>query len=180
MKEINTEGEATNAAPAGHSSARPVRDRATNERRPVRQHPHAAAAAAVGAYFFAVGAHLLPIPGGPSNLHGPSWLVLCVGLAFLLAGVALLIQTLGHANTAGELPAEAQRWLRAVQYLIGFRIFCCFGAIASWIAFGPGERHFSGTIMVGGAAINAAIGRTAFGVATMIIWLCTAAVTRAG
>ena len=99
-----------------------------NETRPGRNYLCAAAAAAVGAYFFAVGAHLLPIPGGPSNLHGPSWLVLCVGLAFLLAGVALLIQTLGHANTAGELPADAPRWLRAVQYLIGFTIFCCFGA----------------------------------------------------
>ncbi len=151
-----------------------------NETRPGRNYLCAAAAAAVGAYFFAVGAHLLPIPGGPSNLHGPSWLVLCVGLAFLLAGVALLIQTLGHANTAGELPADAPRWLRAVQYLIGFTIFCCFGAIASWIAFGPGERHFSGTIMVGDAATNAAIGRSAFGVAAVIIWLCTAAVAASG
>src|SRR5512132_2168720 len=34
---------------------------------------YAALAAATGAYFFAVGARLLPIPGGPSNLNGPLW-----------------------------------------------------------------------------------------------------------
>src|SRR5262245_50881912 len=105
----------------------------------------AAVAAAVGAYFFAVGARLLPIPGGPANLHGPLWLILCAGLAFFLAGVAIAIQTLGHANAGGELPPEAPRWMRAVQYLIALAIFVCFGAIGSWIAFGPGERHFSGS-----------------------------------
>ena len=89
--------------------------------------------------------------------------MLCAGLAFFLAGVAIAIQTLGNANATGELPAEAPRWMRVVQYLIGFTIFC-FGAIASWVAFGPGERHFSETFVFGDAATNAAIGRTAFGV----------------
>lgn len=93
--------------------------------------------------------------------------------SFFLAGVAIAIQTL-CPNAIGELPADAPRWLRLVQYLIAVAIFCCFGAIASWIAFGPGERQFSGTIMTGNATIDAAIGRTAFGVAAVIIWLCTA------
>jgi hypothetical protein len=70
--------------------------------------------------------------------------------------------------------------MRAVQHLIGFTIFCCFGAITSWVAFGPGERHFSGTFVFGDPAINAAIGRTAFGVSAVIIWLCTAAVVASG
>jgi len=56
-------------------------------------------------FFFAVGAGLLPIPGGPSNLHGPLWLLVCVGLAFFLAGVAIIIQLLGDANDSGDLPA---------------------------------------------------------------------------
>ena len=114
---------------------------------------YAALAAAFGVYFFTLGAGLLPIPGGPSNLHGPQWLLLCVGLAFFLAGVAIVIQTLGHANAAtGNLPADAPRWMGVVQYLIGLTIFVCFGVIASWIAFGPGERHFSGTFVFGNAA----------------------------
>lgn len=100
--------------------------------------------------------------------------------SFFLAGVAIAIQTLCPSNAIGELPADAPRWLRLVQYLIAVAIFCCFGAIASWIAFGPGERQFSGTIMTGNATIDAAIGRTAFGVGAVIIWLCTAAVIASG
>ena len=100
--------------------------------------------------------------------------------SFFLAGVAIAIQTLCPSNAIGELPADAPRWLRLVQYLIAVAIFCCFGPIASWIAFGPGERQFSGTIMTGNATIDAAIGRTAFGVGAVIIWLCTAAVIGSG
>jgi hypothetical protein len=134
-----------------------------------------AAAMAGGAYFVAVGAGLLPIPGGPANLHGPLWLVLCVGLAFFLAGVAIVIQTLGHANDNGDLPAGAPFWIRLLQYLIGLAIFACFGLIGTWVAFGPGERHFSGTLPFADPAANAAIGRIVFGIGAVIVWLCTAA-----
>jgi hypothetical protein len=142
---------------------------------------YAALAVATGVYFFFMGARLLPIPGGPSNLHGPHWVVLCAGVAFFLAGVAIAIQTAGHADaTTGDLPANAPRWMGAAQYLISLTIFVCFGLIASWVAFGPGERHFSGTFEFAGPATNAAIGRTAFGVGALIIWLCTAAVVAFG
>ena len=128
-----------------------------------------------GAFFLAVGIGLLPIPGGPSNLHGPLWLLLCVGLAFFFAGAAIIIQMRGHADASGDLPAGAPLWLRTAQYLIGLCIFVCFGAISSWIAFGPGERHFSGTFMFGDVVTNATIGRIVFGTGAIIIWLCTAA-----
>jgi hypothetical protein len=82
---------------------------------------------------------------------------------------------IGRANDSGDLPAGTPFWLRAMQYLIGLCIFACFGAISSWIAFGPGERQFSGTFMFGDAATNAAIGRIAFGTGAVIIWLCTGA-----
>ena len=148
--------------------------------KPRRNYIYAALSAAVGAYFLAVGLRQFPIPGGPSNLHGPLWLLACAGLAFLLAGIAIAFQTLGEANAAGDLPAAAPRWMRALQYLIGLAIFCCFGAIATWIAFGPGERQFSGTFLFFDPATNAAIGRTAFGIGAVIIWLCTVAVAAAG
>ena|SRR5215813_3248821 len=142
---------------------------------------YAALAVATGVYFFFMGAHLLPVPGGPSNLHGPHWVVLCAGVAFFLAGVAIAIQTAGHANaTTGSLPANAPRWMGVAQYLISLTIFVCFGLIASWVAFGPGERHFSGTFEFAGPAANAAVGRAAFGVGAVIIWLCTAAVAAFG
>ena len=142
---------------------------------PASKYFAAAVAMIAGVFFFAIGAGLLPIPGGPSNLHGPLWLVLCIGLVFFLAGIAIVIQVLGHANDSGDLPAGTAFWMRALQYLIGLAIFASFGAISSWIAFGPGERQFSGTIMFADAQFNAAIGRIAFGTGAIIIWLCTAA-----
>ena len=69
---------------------------------PASRYFAATVAMIAGAFFFAVGAGLLPIPGGPSNLHGPLWLVLCVGLAFFLAGVAIIIQLLGDANARSD------------------------------------------------------------------------------
>ena len=140
----------------------------------------AAVAAATGAYFMVLGAGLLPIPGGPRNLHGPQWLVACVGLAFFLASVAIVIQTLGHANDVGDLPPTAPRWMGIAQYMMSFAIFACFGAIGSWVAFGPGERDFSGSFLFFDRTTNAAIGRTAFGIGAVIIWLCTAAVLASG
>ena len=67
--------------------------------------------------------------------------------------------------------------MRPSQYLIAVAIFCCFGAIA---AFGPGERQFSGTVMTGNATIDAAVGRTAFGIGPVMIWLRAAAVIASG
>jgi hypothetical protein len=39
----------------------------------------------------------------------------------------------------------------------------------TWIAFGPGERQFSGTFLFFDPATNAAIGRIAFGVGAVIV-----------
>lgn len=131
--------------------------------------------AAIGLYFILVGTGVLPIPGGPRNLHGPLWLVLCAGLAFFLGGAAAMMQGFGRANASGELPADAPRWMRVVQYFFGVAIFVCFAAMGSWMAFGPGMRHFSGTF-----AWGETIGRAAFGLGAIITWLCTAAYAVSG
>ena len=126
-------------------------------------------AGGVGLYFSLVGLGLLPLPGGPKNLHGPLWLVLCCGLAFLLGGGSLLLQRVAGANpTTGEMPAGAPHWVRVVQYLMGVAIFACFALIGSWIAFGPGERTFSGTVPTGPT-----FGRIAFGIGALITWAAT-------
>src|SRR5205814_360162 len=123
---------------------------------------------------------LLPVPDMAAHENDPHWLVLCVGLAFLLAGVAIAIQTFGHANAAGELPPAAPRWMRAVQYLSTFTIVACLGAIGTWVAFGPGEREFSGGLPFLGPAVNSMIGRSAFGVGAVLTWLCLAAIAVTG
>ena len=95
-----------------------------------------AGAAAVGLYFMLVGLGVVPVPGGPRNLHSPLWIVLLIGLAFFLGGAAVLIQVIGRANASGELPSDAPQWMRVVQYLIGVAIFASFALVGSWVAIG--------------------------------------------
>ena len=123
--------------------------------------------AGFGLYFALIGLGVLPVPGGPKNLHGPLWIVLAAGVAFLLGGIAVTLQDAGGADLdTGELPSDAARWVRVAQYLIGVTIFACFGLIGSWIAFGPGERAFSGKIPGG-----ATLGRILFGIGALLVWL---------
>jgi hypothetical protein len=133
-----------------------------------------------GLYFMLLGAGVLPGPGGPRNLHAPLWVVLGAGLAFFLAGAAVVLQALGRANRQGEFPAGAPFWLRATQYLIGVAILASFGAIGGWIAFGPGERAFTGSAGLFSGDVSAGIGRAAFGVGALITWLATIAFAVSG
>lgn len=133
-----------------------------------------------GLYFLLVGAGVLPIPGGPRNLHAPLWIVLAAGLAFFLGGAAVVLQAFGCANERGEFPAGAPFWLRATQYLIGVVILASFGAIGSWIAFGPGERAFSGSLGFLSGNVSGAIGRTTFGLGALMIWLAAIGFAVAG
>ena len=112
---------------------------------------------------------MLPVPGGRGNLHGPLWLGLAVGIVFALAGLSALLQVAAGANAQGELPETSPRWMRAAQYLLVAALLMGLAMIGSWIAFGAGERHFSGTLPVSGAA-NASIGRVMFGIGALIAW----------
>ncbi len=103
---------------------------------PRQMYFYGALAAATGLYFMLVGFGVLATPGGPRNLHAPLWVVQLVGLVFVLAGAAIVIQAMGHANGSGELPADAPQWMRAAQYFIGVVVFACFALIGSWVAIG--------------------------------------------
>jgi hypothetical protein len=133
-----------------------------------------AIAAAGGFYFVLVGFGLLPVPGGPRNLHGPLWIVLLIGLVFFLAGAAIFLQAIGRANESGNLPADAPFWMRVAQYLIGVTIFASFALIGSWVTLAGDPRYFSSNVpFLGGAA---SIARIMFGIGALICWLATVAV----
>jgi hypothetical protein len=134
-----------------------------------------AAAALGGLYLMLVGTGLLPVPGGPENLHAPLWVVLCAGLAFFLAGVVVAAQSFGKADADGDLPADAPAWLPIIIHVIGVAIFACFAAMGSWVAFGGGPRQFSGSIAGVSGAADEGIGRIAFGIGAIIAWLSTIA-----
>jgi len=131
-----------------------------------------AIAAMIGLYLVLVALSLLP---PPSRANGPMWVVLLVGLCFLLGGLGALIPVVvtGEVRSDGELPAGAPSWLRLAQHMFMLAIFTCFAMIGSWIAFGPGTRSFSVSlpfVSIKGAA--ELIGRALFGLGAVITWLC--------
>lgn len=129
-----------------------------------------ALAAAAGTYFMMVGIGLLPVPGGPRNLHAPLWVVLLIGLVFFLAGAAVFLQAIGRASDSGELPSDAPQWIRIVQYVIGVVLFATFAVIGSWVAIGGDARQFSSNVPFLGTA---SIARVMFGIGAVICWLAT-------
>ena len=147
---------------------------------PRQMYFYGALAAAAGLYCMLVGLGTLPPPGGPRNLHAPLWVVLLAGLVFFLAGVAIVIQAMGHANASGELPADAPHWMRAAQHLIGVAVFACFALIGSWIALGGESRQFSGGIPFVSHLTNVSLARVMFGFGAAICWLGTIAFAVSG
>jgi hypothetical protein len=130
-------------------------------------------AGGAGLYFMLVGLGVVPAPG---KQHAPSWLVFAAGLVFFLGALGVILPRIAGVKTNGrDLPPGAPRWLQVAQYLLILTIFACFGAIGSWIAFGPGPRVFSGTVPVGPV-----FGRIVFGIGAVIVWLGFIAIAVSG
>ena len=73
---------------------------------------------------------------------------------FLLASMLLFVDAAaGGANADGTLPANASPALRVLQTAAGTGIVTLMGVMATWIAFGRGERHFSETVALPFAAM---------------------------
>jgi hypothetical protein len=88
---------------------------------------------------------MLPIP---LTRGTPAWVGVCAGLLFILGGAAIIngYALAGGAGPDGDLPPGTSFGVRLVQYVLGLGICGLFTAIAGWIAFGKGERHFSTTL----------------------------------
>jgi hypothetical protein len=117
-----------------------------------------------------IGLDVLPVPGGRDVLHAPLWIVLLIGIAVLLAGAAIVIQGVGRANAAGDLPADAPRWMRIAQYLIGVALFALFAMVGTWVALAGDARQFSGGVPLLGT-VNVSLARIVFGLGALICWL---------
>lgn len=112
----------------------------------------------------------------------PGWIAVAAGSTFLLAGGALVVDALaGGIGPGGDLPAGTKPGLRAAQNVCGFGIVVLFATIASWIAFGKGERHFTTTIslpfMWARQSHSDASGRWAFGACAVLLWIVVLAVS---
>lgn len=111
----------------------------------------------------------------------PQWLGVAAGGAFLLAGLTLIVDGVsGGIGPDGQLSADAPPWLHVFQSLMGLGIVATMGALVSWIAFGPGQRHFSTTISLPFGwwrpKSSDTTGRWVFGIAAVLIWCIIAGV----
>ncbi len=116
----------------------------------------------MGLAFIAMGLYPLAIGLGfatarPGSVHAPLWVVALAGACFVLVGTVL---------------AVPQNDLRLRGLLVGLMV-TALAAIFDWVAFGPGERHFSGGISFAGSSMRTgaseASGRIAFGIAAVIL-----------
>jgi len=92
---------------------------------------------------------------GEGRLSGdtPPWVGVCAGLAFALAGLALMIGygVAGGVGPDGDVPPGTPVVVRLVQYAAGVGILAMLASLGTWIAFASGPRQFSGGGSVGGA-----------------------------
>jgi MFS family permease len=103
------------------------------------------------------------IPSAPEKFNAPRWVVGAAGMMFALAGALMLIPEGGKS---------------ALGAFLGATMASLFALVGGWVAFGPGERRFSGAVASGGAAMQTDVGeylgRGAFGVGALIL-ICFAA-----
>lgn len=98
------------------------------------------------------------IPIDPASLYAPRWVLATAGVVFVIGGV---------------MASVGQRHPLLNEGLAGLLIGC-MALIATWIAFGPGEREFSGGISLGPLAIGGStapsLGRVVFGLSAVLLW----------
>lgn len=110
----------------------------------------------------------------PSTIHAPRWVLVVAGLTFAAPGATTLYYGVRNALGGGASTSEGYP---VAGWAAGMLIAAGFTAIAAWIAFGPGERTFSGSVGVGGIGAatspSETVGRWVFGFAAVLCGLIT-------
>ena len=107
----------------------------------------AGARIAIGLVLASVGAVVAVFGAGALAHPSPDLRIVALpaGLAFVFAGALML------------LPAR----LAALQLPFAALMVTALAVVFDWVAFGPGERAFTGSVSVPGAAVHGAIGQLA-------------------
>lgn len=115
----------------------------------------------------AMGAFILVMAGfdpDDSRFHAPRWVVGAVGATFVLAGAAA-IKSKGVSGPHIDNSAGYR--------LILALLLTCFGAVASWVSFGPGDRKFEGTLGIADGILpfdmSETLGRLLFSPAALLL-----------
>ena len=111
----------------------------------------------------ALGGGLIPVD--PSSVHAPGWVIVLCGVVFALDGVME-----GMQGRGGDSLTEP----------FALVLMICFATVFSWVAFGPGERQFTGGESADGASVGGPVGSTAgriaFGFGALLMWAIVAAI----
>jgi hypothetical protein len=116
-------------------------------------------------------------PNAASAAEAPAWVMLAAGLAFIFCGATVIVgfAVAGGAGPDGDLPPGTPPAVRFLHYSCGLGFIASLAAVFTWIAFGTGERHFSGALALGplrrSAAPSGSAGRTLFGLGAMLLWI---------
>jgi hypothetical protein len=134
---------------------------------------------ATGIYFILAALGVLPAPGGEDAANAPAAIIVCAGLAFLLAGLVMAIRAAAGARGGeSEQPADTPRWTHLAYRVLAIAAAGSLAAIGTWIAIGSGPRAF---IAAGPffemRTTGDAIGRTVFGLGAVIVWITVIAFT---
>ena len=129
-------------------------------------------AAAMGAFIVAGACNLFGLNMHPTK-DTPSWIGICAGLIFVAGGLAVILQSLPVAKPMpdGGLSPNAPRWVQGISLALGLFIVGGLAAVGLWIAFGPGERHFSSNLPFMSGPANDTLGRVVFGIGAVLTCL---------
>ena len=128
--------------------------------------------AAAGGFILLAAAGFIPAP--EESFHAPHWVVGLGGLAFLIAGGILLEgQLFAWLGRDGRRDEFRQAVFEVSRYWAGATIVTIFALMFDWIAFGPGERQFSGSVGLPFFSVTTSagqsIGRYVFGFCAILL-----------
>jgi hypothetical protein len=116
--------------------------------------------ALIGLFIALVAADVIRVD--EAGFNAPRWVMLAGGMIFFLAGVIVLAT--GGVQDPSTEEIDAVRIFRGT---FGFLIVLLFAVIAHWVAFGPGDRLFSGSLAI--PFVSDLLGRIAFGCGAVLL-----------
>jgi hypothetical protein len=130
-------------------------------------------AAGMGLFIVAGASGLFGIDMHPQD-GAPRWLGVCAGAVFVAGGLAIMVQSLAAAKPGadGGLSSSSPAWAQWISLLLALLIVGGLAAVGLWIAFGPGERHFTASVGIFSSNQgNEVFGRVVFGFGAIITCL---------
>ena len=148
-------------------------------------------AVAMSAVFIASGVFPILVAAGVIPRGGadaPVWVIGAAGATFVSAGLALVVGygIAGGVGPDNDLLPGGPTGVRVANLILGLTTVGLMTVIAGWIAFGPGPRHFTTTLIVAFLPVSRRwgsdewTGRVAFGTGSVLMAVMFVAYAVAG